>query len=110
MPSSRREFFRNAFGLSALALAANAYGTEKNLRDDVEETKLIMKGRRSAFNMREYAAPAISNIRVGYIGMGNRGFASMKRLAQFDGVEIKAIADPGMDRFIGVVEIYFCCL
>ncbi|MBQ9373109.1 MAG: Gfo/Idh/MocA family oxidoreductase [Thermoguttaceae bacterium] len=93
MASTRRDFFRNALGLSALALAANAYGSEKNLRDDVEETKLIMKDRRSAFNMREYAAPAISNIRVGYIGMGNRGFASMKRLAQFEGVEIKAIAD-----------------
>ena len=52
-----------------------------------------MKDRKSIFNMKSYAAPAISNIRVGYIGMGNRGLASMQRLAQFEGVEIRAIAD-----------------
>jgi len=76
-----------------MAATALAYGTESNLRDDVEETKLIMKGQKSAFNMAKYAAPPISNIRVGYIGMGNRGRASMQRLSQMEGVEIKAIAD-----------------
>ena len=76
-----------------MAAVATVYGDEKNLRDDVEETKLILKDHKSAFNMKSYAAPAISNIRVGYIGMGNRGLASMKRLTQFDGVEVRAIAD-----------------
>ena len=91
--TTRRDFFKGAFGLPIMAATALAYGTENNLRDDVEETKLIMKGRKSAFNMAKYAAPAISNIRVGYIGMGNRGRASMQRLSQMEGVEIKAIAD-----------------
>ena len=76
-----------------MAALANVYGQEKNLRDDVEETTLILKDRRSSFNMKTYAAPAISNIRVGYIGIGGRGTASIQRLSQFEGVEIRAIAD-----------------
>ncbi|MBR5759270.1 MAG: twin-arginine translocation signal domain-containing protein, partial [Thermoguttaceae bacterium] len=78
MSNSRRDFLKSLAGLPAMAAAAAAYGVEKNLRDDVEETKLIMKDRKSIFNMKNYAAPAISNIRVGYIGMGNRGRASMQ--------------------------------
>ena len=92
MNNARRNFLKSLAATPLLA-AANVYGIEQNLRDDVEETKLIMKGRRSTFDMKSYAAPPISNIRVGYIGMGNRGRASMTRLAQFEGVEIKAIAD-----------------
>ena len=91
--ANRRDFFKGVAGLSALATAALAYGSERNLRDDVEETKLIMKDRKSRFNMATYAAPAISNIRVGYIGMGGRGQASMRRLTQMEGVEVRAIAD-----------------
>ncbi len=82
-----------AAGLPILAMTAAAYGDESHLTDDIEETKLIMKEHRSSFNMTTFAPPALSNIRVGYIGMGNRGLASMKRLSQFDGVEIRAIAD-----------------
>ncbi len=93
MSSSRRGFLKMLATLPAMAATAQVYGQEKNLRDDVEETTLIMKDRKSIFNMKSYAAPAISNIRVGYIGMGNRGLASMQRLAQFEGVEIRAIAD-----------------
>ncbi|MBR5760108.1 MAG: Gfo/Idh/MocA family oxidoreductase, partial [Thermoguttaceae bacterium] len=93
MSHSRRKFFKSLAGLPALAALANVYGQEKNLRDDVEETTLILKDRRSSFNMKNYAAPAISNIRVGYIGIGSRGTASIQRLSQFEVVEIKAIAD-----------------
>lgn len=93
MHSSRRDFFKSLAALPAMAALANVYGQEKNLRDDVEETSLILKDRRSSFNMKSYAAPAIPHIRVGYIGIGGRGTASIQRLSQFEGVEIKAIAD-----------------
>lgn len=93
MKNSRRDFMKLAAGLPILGMTAAAYGDESRLTDDIEETKLIMKDHRSLFNMKKFAAPALSNIRVGYIGLGSRGLASMRRLAQLEGVEIRAIAD-----------------
>lgn len=91
--NSRRDFLKTTAALPIFAAVAAAYGDESRLRDDVEETKLIMKTRKSAFNMKGYAAPAIPNLRVGYIGLGPRGFASLQRVAHIDGVEIRAIGD-----------------
>ncbi|MDO4586078.1 MAG: Gfo/Idh/MocA family oxidoreductase [Planctomycetia bacterium] len=93
MKASRRNFMKWTAGLPLLGLVAAAYGNENRLRDDIEETKWIMKDHRSEFNMNGYAAPAIPNLRVGYIGLGSRGLASLKRLSQMEGVEIRAIAD-----------------
>ncbi|WP_316810959.1 Gfo/Idh/MocA family oxidoreductase [Pedobacter heparinus] len=45
------------------------------------------------FNMSGYAAPALSTVRIGFIGVGNRGAAAVKRMAKIEGVEIKAICD-----------------
>lgn len=93
MKNSRRDFFKQVAALPIAAQVALAYGDESKLRDEVEETTLIRKGRRSVFNMSGYAAPAIPKLRVGYIGLGPRGLASLKRTAMFEDVEIRAIAD-----------------
>ena len=50
------------------------------------------------FNMSGYAAPKLDVLRVGYIGIGGRGMAAVKRMALLEGVEIKALADLHMDR------------
>jgi len=82
-----------ATGLPILGMTALVYGDERNLVDDIEETRLIQKDYRSSFNMRTYAAPPIDNVRIGYIGLGNRGLSSLQRMAHFEQVEIRAIGD-----------------
>ena len=45
------------------------------------------------FNMSGYAAPKIDTVRIGVIGLGNRGPNHVKALVQIDNVEIRAICD-----------------
>ncbi|MEJ1240451.1 Gfo/Idh/MocA family oxidoreductase [Chryseolinea sp. T2] len=46
-----------------------------------------------AFNMSGYAAPKIETVRIGFIGLGNRGPGAVERISKIDGVEIKALCD-----------------
>jgi hypothetical protein len=50
------------------------------------------------FNMSGYAAPKIDVVRIGIIGLGNRGTGTVRRLASIEGVEIKALCDLEPDR------------
>lgn len=45
------------------------------------------------FNMRGYAAPPLETVRVGVIGLGDRGRGALKRLTRIEGVRITALAD-----------------
>lgn len=45
------------------------------------------------FNMSGYAAPKLQTVRIGFIGVGNRGKAAVLRMSKIEGVEIKAICD-----------------
>lgn len=45
------------------------------------------------YNMCGYAAPPIPVVRVGVIGLGDRGSEAVKRLSFIDGVEISALCD-----------------
>ncbi len=93
MKSSRRDFLKYAGSFSMLGWTAMGYASAVDFKESVEETAARYKGRKQVFNMSGYAAPAIPNLRVGYIGLGNRGYASLQRLAQMEGVEIRAISD-----------------
>ena len=66
----------------------------EDLYETMEGTAAQYKDRKQVFNMCGYAAPAIPNLRVGYIGLGNRGYASIQRLGRMNAVEIRAICDP----------------
>lgn len=43
--------------------------------------------------MQGFAAPPLETVRVGVVGLGNRGFWAMQRLASIPGVEVAAVAD-----------------
>ena len=43
--------------------------------------------------MSGYAAPKLETVRIGFIGLGNRGPAAVERMRHIDGVEIKALCD-----------------
>ena len=48
--------------------------------------------------MSGYAAPKIDTVRVGVIGLGQRGPGAVERLSNIEGVEIRALCDQKMDR------------
>ncbi|MBR2585004.1 MAG: Gfo/Idh/MocA family oxidoreductase [Thermoguttaceae bacterium] len=93
MEKARRDFLKAAAGLPILWKTMAVYGSEERLRDDVDQTRLINQDHKCQFNLARFAAPPIENLRVGYIGMGNRGLASIRRLSKIEGVEIRAIGD-----------------
>src|SRR5690606_6199100 len=45
------------------------------------------------FNMCGYAAPPLENVRIGFIGVGNRGSGAVQRMSYSQGVSIQGIAD-----------------
>ena len=53
---------------------------------------------KQVFNMSDYVAPKLDVVRIGVIGLGNRGSGTVRRLASIEGVEIKALCDLEPDR------------
>ena len=45
------------------------------------------------FNMSGYGAPKLETVRIGFIGLGNRGPAHLTQISKVDGVDIKALCD-----------------
>ena len=45
------------------------------------------------FNMHGFSAPKLEKVRVGIVGVGERGSGTVVRLASIEGVEIKALCD-----------------
>ncbi|MBE9461506.1 Gfo/Idh/MocA family protein [Dyadobacter subterraneus] len=90
MDKKRRDFLKLT-GLSGIGLATaqTAFGhTDDYISDQHTEKKYIQK-----FNMSGYAAPKLPVVRVGFIGLGNRGMAAVERMNKIEGVQIKALCD-----------------
>ena len=43
--------------------------------------------------MSGFRAPKINTVRIGYIGIGNRGSGAVKRIVNLENIEVKAICD-----------------
>jgi hypothetical protein len=94
MKNSRREFLRMT-GLTGAGLAsAGIFGCSRN----PVENEPFTKTHKQVFNMSGYMAPKLDVVRVGIIGLGNRGTGTVRRLASIEGVEIKALSDMEPDR------------
>ena len=97
MNSSRRNFLKTATfaGAGAMATGMLAGCTTK----EQSESKLaailesVKKSHTRKFNMSGYAAPALPVVRIGIIGLGDRGSGAVERLSFIEGVEIKALCD-----------------
>ena len=103
MKTNRRTFFQLAgvagAGVLTGGLAScspeNASGTESNLtyiKDAVSKTH------NQQFNMSGYAAPKLEKVRIGFIGLGNRGPGAVERMSNIEGVEIVALCDKDLER------------
>jgi len=96
MKSNRRDFLRIATAAGAGTFTSGLLSgcapkqPESNLASILESVK---KTHIQKFNMSGYAAPAIPVVRVGIIGVGDRGSDAVQRLSYIDGLEIRALCD-----------------
>ncbi len=95
MSSNRRSFLKNlALGSGVLAsgpLVASKCSADKEKLAYIKSSA----GRvpEMKFNMCGYAAPKLDVVRVGIVGIGDRGSGAVERMTHIDGVEITALCD-----------------
>jgi len=100
MSNNRREFLKKS-GLLGLGMAGLGF---VNPAKAEAEREIYRRDYKQRFNMRGYAAPALDVVRVGVIGLGNRGSGTVMRLASIEGVEIRALCDVRPDRVAASAE------
>ncbi len=103
MKTNRRNFFQIAGAASAGILSGglsscNQTGTETSESTLSAIKKSANKAHVQQFNMSGYAAPKLEKVRIGFIGLGNRGPGAVERMSNIEGVEITALCDKDMDR------------
>ena len=99
MRSNRRDFIRKfAAGSTVLATGIPAWAATTASSDDEIHRSLQQEQAAARFNMCGYAAPKLEVVRVGIIGLGQRGSDAVERLSYIDGLEIVALCDKYPDR------------
>lgn len=99
MNNDRRKFLKNvAIGGSALAAGLPAMAGIVPSSDQEMENSIQFQKQGQRFNMCGYAAPKLDKVRIGVIGLGQRGSEAVSRLSYIDGVEITALCDKYPDR------------
>src|SRR5437868_7345628 len=88
MNTNRRKFLKYS-GLTGIGLAGANMMKTYGGNGIAEEAKR----RGQHFNMCGYAAPKLETVRVGFIGLGNRGPTHVDAMKHIEGVEIKALCD-----------------
>jgi hypothetical protein len=93
MKTDRRSFIK-VTGIAGTGMIASGMTNYDDNRSVIANTgKAAQKTHTQFFNMCGYAAPKIEKVRIGMIGIGNRGLAAVDRLKHIEGVEIKALCD-----------------
>lgn len=96
MKSNRRDFLRTATVAGTGAFTGGLLSgcvhrqTESNLSAIYNSAKMAHLQK---FNMSGFAAPPLPVVRIGIIGLGDRGSEAVKRLSYIEGIDIKAICD-----------------
>jgi len=94
MSTDRRSFLKLS-GLAGLGILSNKVSASP-LEEQSNYHQILRESQQSykpIFNMSGYAAPALSTVRTGFVGVGNRGSAAVYRLSMIEGVSIKGICD-----------------
>src|SRR3954467_6861211 len=86
MKNNRRDFLKLT-GFAGAGILANAITPV--LGNSISGSK----GNSERFNMSGFAAPRLETVRIGFIGLGNRGPHAVERMSYIDGVAIKALCD-----------------
>jgi len=85
--------------MGTLATGVSAVAETK----DVAETMPVSGTQQ--FNMCGYAAPKLDKVRIGFVGLGNRGPGAVKRMSYIEGVEIVALCDKRPGQITAAQEI-----
>jgi hypothetical protein len=95
MNSNRRNFIKTSvFGAGFIASGLSACTSAQN--EKVKEQ--VVKKHTQRFNMCGYAAPKLDKVRIGFVGLGNRGPGAVERMSYIEGVEIVGLCDQYEDR------------
>ncbi|MGD0581408.1 MAG: Gfo/Idh/MocA family oxidoreductase [Bacteroidales bacterium] len=96
MKTNRRNFLKTATVAGAGAMAGGLLPgyVQKEQQSKPDPTlQSVKRSHTQRFNMSGFAAPAIPTVRIGIIGLGDRGSDAVERLCYIDGIEIKALGD-----------------
>src|SRR5687768_16765565 len=100
MKNNRREFFKLGGLAGAGFLGSNVIPgfalaqSEDNGKSRLDHIrKQAMRKHNQRFNMCGYAAPKMDKVRIGFIGLGNRGPVHSNQTSRLEGVEIIAMCD-----------------
>ena len=88
MKTSRRDFLKIS-SLTGIGFA----GTSVLKNYVAENENNFNRAGFQRFNMCGYAAPKIETVRIGFIGLGNRGPDAVERMTHIEGTDIKALCD-----------------
>lgn len=98
MKNNRRDFLKitglTGIGLLGADLTSYASNIEDPTKPNLSKIKKQAGRKRiQEFNMSGYAAPKLETVRVGIVGLGNRGPIHLSHLNKLEGVEIKGLCD-----------------
>ncbi len=104
MKTNRRKFFQVA-GVAGAGVLSGGF-TSCNQSSSPQQPESQLAGIKEAtavshpqiFNMSGYAAPKLETVRLGIIGLGQRGPGAVERMSNIEGVEIVALCDKDLDR------------
>ena len=97
MKTDRRNFLRYS-GLSGLVMAGEKLISSFADASNIEPPRILQD---KHFNMCGYSAPKLETVRIGFIGLGNRGPGAVMRTSKIEGVDIKALCDLRPDKVNG---------
>lgn len=83
----RRQFIKSLGTFAASMSISNLISAETIAESQKQEMQ------KSEFNMSGYRAPKLEKIRMGVVGIGNRGLGALQRLTRIDGIEIVGLCD-----------------
>ena len=92
MKSNRRNFLKLG-SLSGFGLIGGLKGFAKETQHNFMPQQTNQQSPNQLFNMCGYAAPRLDTVRIGIIGLGDRGPDHLSGLIKIEGVEIKALCD-----------------
>ncbi|UYQ92123.1 Gfo/Idh/MocA family oxidoreductase [Chitinophaga horti] len=93
--NNRRGFLKKAAAGTGGLLLGNMFGyaSAGALNEAVQESARRSKHHKQLFNMCGYAAPKLPVVRIGYVGIGNRGGWAVERMMNIKNAEIVALCD-----------------